>query len=208
MPDDCSPCGPWRPHLRPIGSPGSPRTTASLATKHPGCPTPPGCSAVCTSAGEPRGFGQRRPEPGRAPRPGLGAVALGGTDRCGPCGRYADAGRDAGTKGRKHPSQLDGCLTAAPREAPAGRGPSMLMRSAGLAPCVAAPQQDDVRGLSLSAGPVDCGLPLGRDRRPSAAARTNGRPIALGGWNEGLASDSGQQDISLGSSCAELPTIT
>lgn len=31
-------------------------------------------------------------------------------------------------------------------------------------------------------GSVDCGLPLGRDRRPSAAARTNGRPTSRRDW--------------------------
>lgn len=47
------PCGPARSPPRPTGLPNSPRTTASPATRHPGGPTPPGCSAACTSAGGP-----------------------------------------------------------------------------------------------------------------------------------------------------------
>ena len=58
----------------------------------------------------------------------------------------------------------------------------MLPRLGGPGPVRCRSPADDVRGLLLDGMPLVVGLPLGRDRRPSAAARTNGRLPLLRGW--------------------------
>lgn len=57
-------------------------------------------------------------------------------------------------------------------ETPVARGSSKLPRLAGAAPHVAVPPTADVRGSPLRCTSLPACLPLGRDRRPSAAART------------------------------------